>query len=174
MFEGTDLSLAFGGLSGDSNSGGYGNYESGNSYGSNGGGMYDTPTPSGMMQTPSGPKMLPSAPPPAPMPELTVSKSDKMYSQNDYYNDTPVQSKPRPKVVPANTFWERVGNKKMEVAKVVILSLIIVLAFSLDHLILHYLNNFFGQSFLTETQEFIIRLAYPVTIIIIIWLLKSL
>ena len=171
MFEGTDLSVAFGGLGSDT--GGYGNYESGGSFGG-GGGLYDSPAPSGMMQTPSGPKMLPSSPPPAPMPELTVPKSDKMYSQNDYYNDTASgPTKPKVKVVSANTFWDRVGAKKMEVAKVIVLSLIILLAFALDHLVVHYLTNFFGQSFLTETQEFLIRLAYPVSIVIVIWLLKA-
>jgi len=148
MFEGTDLSVAFGSLNGDT------------------GGGYENPQ-----------KMPPVQAPPPPMPELTVPKSDKMYTQNDYYNDTAESTtstkKPKTKMVHADGFWDRVGAKKMEVAKVIILALIIVLAFSLDHMITHYLSNFFGQSFLTDTQEFLVRLAYPVTIVIVIWLLKS-
>jgi uncharacterized membrane protein len=77
------------------------------------------------------------------------------------------------KAMPANTFWDRIGAKKMEVAKVIVFSLVILLAIALDRLITHYLTNFLGNSFLTETQEFLIRLAYPITIIIVIWIIKA-
>ena len=168
MFEGTDLSLAFGGSSGGGGWGGMGG----------GGGMYETATPPGMMQTPSGPKSLPSPPPQAPMPELTIPQSTASHSTMGDSYDPPeqmyAQQSPTKKYkMPTNNFWDRMSSKRLEVAKLVVFALVILLAISLDRFVTHYLTQYFGQSFLTETQELLIRIAYPLIIILVIWLLKS-
>lgn len=158
MFEGTDLSMAFGGIT------------------SGGGGMFDTPTPLGMVQTPSGPKALPTQPPPAPMPELTIPKSTASHAlpPETSYDPPEAMYGQQPKAkVPPNSFWDRMNYKRFEVAKLVVFSLVILLAISLDRFTTHYLTQYFGQSFLTETQELLLRLAYPVVIILIIWLIKA-
>lgn len=178
MFEGTDLSLAFGGTNGGGWGGMNGGGMSGMS-GGGGGGLFETPTPSGMMQTPSGPKLLPTPPPPAPMPDLTIPQSTASHSNMpDSVYDPPeqmyAQQSPTKKYkLPTNNFWDRMGSKKLEVAKLVIFALVILLAISLDRFVTHYLTQYFGQSFLTETQELLVRLAYPLIIILTIWILKA-
>ena len=71
------------------------------------------------------------------------------------------------------SFWDRIGDKKMEVTKVFLLSLVIVLGISIDHLSKHYLEKYISTAFLTETQELLIRLSYPILIILIIWIMKA-
>jgi hypothetical protein len=71
------------------------------------------------------------------------------------------------------SFWDKIGNKKMEVLKVFILSLVIVLGISIDHISKHYLDNYISKSFLTETQEFLVRLSYPLIVILVIWIIKA-
>lgn len=71
------------------------------------------------------------------------------------------------------SFWDKIGQKKKEVIKVFILSLVIVLGISIDHISKHYLDNYISKSFLTETQEFLVRLSYPVMIILLIWIIKA-
>jgi hypothetical protein len=167
MFEGTDLSIAFSGT----------NNNTGNLFGGNGGmSMYDS-TPSGMVQTPAGPKPLPTPPPQAPMPELTSSNISMTNTVGNDFNPQSAmyaqQSAKPVKLPPSNSFWDRMGEKKGEVAKLVIFALVILLAISLDRFVTHYLTQYFGQSFLTETQALLIRLAYPIMIILVIWLIKA-
>jgi hypothetical protein len=71
------------------------------------------------------------------------------------------------------SFWDRIGSKKMEVLKVFLLALVIVLGISIDHLSKHYLDKYISTAFLTESQEFLIRLSYPLIIILLIWVMKA-
>jgi len=71
------------------------------------------------------------------------------------------------------SFWDKIGQKKIEVFKVFLLSLVIVLGLSLDHISKHYLDKYISTAFLTETQEFLVRLSYPVLILLIIWIIKA-
>jgi hypothetical protein len=47
-----------------------------------------------------------------------------------------------------------------------------VLAISIDRVNTHYLTQYVANSILTGTQELLLRVSYPITILIIIWLLK--
>jgi hypothetical protein len=76
--------------------------------------------------------------------------------------------------LPRDSFWDKIGRKKFEVLKVFVLALVIVLGISIDHFSKYYLDNYIGKSFLTETQELLVRLSYPVMVILIIWIIKSL
>lgn len=77
------------------------------------------------------------------------------------------------KRAPNDGFWDKIGRKKLEVLKVFVLSLIIVLGISIDHISKYYLDSYIAKSFLTETQEFLVRLSYPLLVILIIWLIKA-
>lgn len=74
---------------------------------------------------------------------------------------------------PNDGFWDRVANKKWEVFKLFVMSLIVLLAISLDHVACHYLTKYISGSFLTDTQELLVRLGYPVGVLLFIWLLKA-
>jgi len=71
------------------------------------------------------------------------------------------------------SFWDRIGDKKVEVLKVFLLSLVIVLGISIDHFSKHYLEKYISTAFLTETQEVLVRLSYPLIILLFIWIMKA-
>lgn len=72
-----------------------------------------------------------------------------------------------------NTFWNRFTNKKTEVFKLIMFSLVILFAISLDRISTHYLSKYVNENVLTDNQELIIRIAYPVLIILILWIFKA-
>jgi hypothetical protein len=72
-----------------------------------------------------------------------------------------------------NTFWNRFVSKKYEVFKLFLFSLVIVLAISMDKIFAHYLNKYINENILTNTQELIIRISYPILIILILWIFKA-
>ena len=154
MFEGTDLSMAYGG-------GGFDNYNSGS-----------------FPQPPQQPQQQPQQAQALPLPKSTAPHS---MPPDPIYNPPPAMyaqqsATPPPSsgiVPPSDSFWDRIARKKWEVFKYFVMSLIVVLAFSIDHIVCHYMSNYISKSFFTETQEFLIRVSYPVAIILLIWILKA-
>ena len=67
---------------------------------------------------------------------------------------------------------DRFVSKKKDVIKLVLISLTIVLAFSLHYVINDILKAYIMNSILTPTQEMLTKLSYPVTILLIIWTIK--
>ena len=155
MFDGTDLSVAYGSYNGDVGLGG----------GMGGGQLHSQ---SQQHQAP---------PHDAPIPKSTASHSmppDPVYAPPPaMYAQQSSHAKPSGYLPPSDGFWDRVALKKWEVFKFFLMSLIVVLALSIDNVATHYMTSYIGKSFLTETQELLIRLSYPVGIILIIWLLKA-
>lgn len=72
-----------------------------------------------------------------------------------------------------NTFWNRFVSKKYEVFKLFLFSLVIVLAIGTDKIFGHYLNKYINENILTNTQELIIRVSYPILIILVLWIFKA-
>jgi len=86
------------------------------------------------------------------------------------------QQQPEPKVIykePQVSFWDKLGQTKGDVFKLFLFALVILIAIAFDRLIFTYLKYYIENNMLDGTNEFIIRLAYPVGIIVVIWLLKS-
>lgn len=86
------------------------------------------------------------------------------------------QQQPEPKVIykePQVSFWDKLGQTKGDVFKLFLFALVILIAIAFDRLIFTYLKYYIENNMLDGTNEFIIRLAYPVGIIVGIWLLKS-
>lgn len=75
---------------------------------------------------------------------------------------------------PSYSFWDRMTLKRTEVIKLSLFSLVILLAIALDKISNHYLSKYISENVLTDTQEFMIRLSYPVVIFLILWIAKSL
>lgn len=75
---------------------------------------------------------------------------------------------------PSYSFWDRMTLKRTDVIKLAIFSLVIVLAIALDRMGTHYLTKYLSDNVLTDFQEFMLRLSYPVIIFILLWIVKSL
>jgi ABC-type bacteriocin/lantibiotic exporter with double-glycine peptidase domain len=74
---------------------------------------------------------------------------------------------------PTYSFWDRMAMKRPDVIKLVIFSLVIVLAISIYKLGTHYMTKYITDNVLTDFQEFMVRLAYPVLVFLILWMAKS-
>lgn len=83
------------------------------------------------------------------------------------------QQEPQPQIIPTESFWDRISQKRYEILKVFVLSLIVLLAISMDHVFTHYLTQYISNSLLTTLQEFLVRISYPVAILLMIWFIKS-
>ena len=64
--------------------------------------------------------------------------------------------------------------KRSEVIKLAIFSLVIVLAISLDRIGTHYITKYLNDNILSDMQELLLRISYPVVIFLILWIIKSL
>ena len=74
---------------------------------------------------------------------------------------------------PQVSFWDKLGQTKGDVFKLFLFALVILIAIAFDRLIFTYLKQYVENNMLNGTNEFIIRLAYPIGVIVVIWLLKS-
>lgn len=99
-----------------------------------------------------------------------VTQDASYSSSNDMYG----QQTPQPKIYRGgDSFWDKIGQKKMEVIKMFVLSLVIVLGLSLDRLAGHYMNDYVAKAILTNVQEFMVRVSYPVGVILFLWIMKA-
>jgi hypothetical protein len=64
--------------------------------------------------------------------------------------------------------------KRSEVVKLAVFSLVIVLAIALDRIGTHYISKYINDNVFTEMQELLLRASYPVTVFLILWIVKSL
>lgn len=72
------------------------------------------------------------------------------------------------------SFFDRMSLKKDEVIKLAIFSLVIVLGIAMDRIGTHYISKYLDENVLTDMQEFLLRLSYPVVIFLVLWMMKSL
>lgn len=75
---------------------------------------------------------------------------------------------------PEYSFWDRMVMSKREVLKLFILSIVIILAISLEKFGSYYLNSYLTSTDLTTFQEFMVRLSFPVIVFLFLWIIKSL
>ena len=80
---------------------------------------------------------------------------------------------PRQPLYAGPSYWDRLAGKRGEVAKMIVLSLVVLLAISLDRMSSHYLTGYIGAAFLTMSQEFLVRLSYPLIVLLCLWMLKA-
>lgn len=73
-----------------------------------------------------------------------------------------------------HTFWDKMSMKRSEVIKLGIFSLVIVLAIAIDRISTHYISRYLSDNILTNFQEFMLRLAYPVVVFLFLWIVKAL
>ena len=71
------------------------------------------------------------------------------------------------------SYWDRLASKRAEVFKLIAFSLVFLLGLSLHHMAKSYLKSYINDAFLTPIQEALVRLSYPVIVILVLWLLKT-
>ena len=74
---------------------------------------------------------------------------------------------------PQRSFWDKLGQTKGDVYKLFLFALVILIAIAFDRLIFTYLKQYIEENVVTGFNEFIVRLSYPIGVIVVIWLLKS-
>ena len=97
-------------------------------------------------------------------------KNYNLYDNSQY--NTQVNDNYR-KRVPEYNFFDRMNMKKSEVIKLALFSLVIVLGISVDRMITYYLSKYIGDNILTEFQEFLLRISYPIGIFLVLWIFKA-
>ena len=70
-------------------------------------------------------------------------------------------------------FIDRMNLKKTEVIKLALFSLVIVLGISIDRMLTFYLSRYINDNVLTDFQELLLRLSYPITIFLLLWIFKA-
>ena len=75
---------------------------------------------------------------------------------------------------PEYSFWDRMVMSKREVLKLFILSIVIILAISLEKVGSYYLNSYLTSTDLSSFQELMVRLSFPIIIFLFLWIIKSL
>lgn len=88
-------------------------------------------------------------------------------------NELKKQQKLTANIQQQSTYIDKLFAKKKELLKIIQFSLIIVLAMSIHFIIDYYLKYYIKNNDLTFERELIIRLIYPISIIFIIWNLKT-
>jgi len=76
--------------------------------------------------------------------------------------------------VPEYSFWDRMVLSRREVLKLFILALVVVIGISLERIGCHYITNYINSNDLTTIQELLVRFSFPILIILILWIIKSL
>jgi hypothetical protein len=76
--------------------------------------------------------------------------------------------------VPEYSFWDRMVLSRREVLKLFILALVVVIGISLERIGCHYITNYINSNDLTTIQELLVRFSFPIVIILILWIIKSL
>jgi len=71
------------------------------------------------------------------------------------------------------SFMDRMNMKRGEVIKLALFSLVIVLGISIDRILTYYLTRYVEDNVLTDFQELLLRLSYPIAVFLLLWIFKA-
>lgn len=114
--------------------------------------------------TPSAPQTAPGATSHATPPNVAYNPPAQMYATEPTVANSAFHE----------SFWDKLANKKWDVIKLVILSLVVLLAMSIDRVGNFYLLKYINASLLSSSQEFLVRLSYPIIVLLSMWIIKAL
>ena len=153
LFEGTDLSMAYSGFSDQQ------------PY------VQQSQPTAPTVQSMQLPPVVQQPPPQAPRQMVSVQQPSEvvyqppeaMYTQQPAVQPTPQQ----------DSFLDRLSAHRYDVLKVTMFAFVILLAISFDRFFNHYLTQYISQAVLTNMQEILVRLSYPVAVLLVIWFVKA-
>ena len=131
------------------------------------------------MQQSSPPPQMQSLPHQQPPPQMQSSPHQQSPQQMSYMMNKQMMEKEKfmnmyNTGVPEYSFWDRMVLSRREVLKLFILALVVVIGISLEKIGCHYLTNYINSNDLTTIQELLVRFSFPILIILILWIIKSL
>ncbi len=106
-----------------------------------------------------------------------TSKAQKASAQHSNYAPTAFpfvdagSLQPPPLSEPG--YFEKMGSRKKDVLKLVILALMVTLGISLHWLGSHYVAEFIETSDFSPNQRLAVRVGYPLAIVFVLWNLKA-
>jgi hypothetical protein len=106
----------------------------------------------------------------AEVPSMSAGNNKEQF-QNMYNQE---YATPQPVYRRDYSFWDKMSMKRGDIIKLIVFALIIVLGISIDRITTHYLTKYISDNILTDFQEFMLRLSYPVVVILVLWIIKSL
>ena len=124
--------------------------------------------PPQMPQQPPQPPQPPQQPPQIPQQFL----HQQQIPQQVYKINT--QNHQQQQRYPEYSFWDRMVLSRRDMLKLFILALVVVIGISLERIGCHYLTNYINSNDLTTIQELLVRFSFPLVIILILWIIKSL
>ena len=73
----------------------------------------------------------------------------------------------------ARSFSDRLAAKRGEVWRMALLALVVVLALATHDMLSHYLNAYLADAFLSPGHEVLVRIGYPVAVLLFAWVAKA-
>lgn len=74
---------------------------------------------------------------------------------------------------PTQSYFEVLGSKKRDIMKLIILSMMVLLAISIHSFVMFLIKEGLASSEMSFKQEIGIRLLYPIVVLFILWNLKA-
>ena len=103
------------------------------------------------------------------LPPVVQQPSEVVYQPPEaMYAQQPTQPMPQ-----EESFLDRLSAHRYDVLKVTMFAFVILLALALHDFFGHYLTKYLSDSVLTNTQELLVRLGYPVAVILVVWFVKA-
>ena len=75
--------------------------------------------------------------------------------------------------LPEPGYMDSLWNRRRAIVKLCVLSLVVLLAISGHATVWHYLREYIEVASLTQRQELAIRLAYPLSVLAVLWHVKT-
>ncbi len=178
MFDGTDLSMAYGTSLGGGGGGQFGNALGGSQGGHGHGEGIET---QGFLLSGNGANVQMPPPPQNTStdsivlpPPAEAATSHAIPPDTPYYPPQAMYAKGGAmRAAVSDSMWDKMGNRKYDVLKLVVLSLVILLAMSSDRVVNYYLSKYLTAGLFTTTQEFFVRLSYPLIVLLLLWWIKA-
>jgi hypothetical protein len=93
--------------------------------------------------------------------------SAELKRQRDMYNQQQQQQSSQP------GYLDKLWGKKRDVMKLVMFTLVFMLALSLHWVAKYYMKDYLESNAMTPTKEFFFRLLYPCVVLFIVWNMRA-
>lgn len=70
-------------------------------------------------------------------------------------------------------YLDKLLSKKRDVTKLIVFSLVVLLALSLHDVLSFYIKQYLDEAALTAIKEFCVRIIYPIVILFVLWNIKA-
>ena len=92
--------------------------------------------------------------------------------QQSPIQQSPIQQSPIQQLPINNSYY--MNQVPIQQQQIIKKQQVIVLGISIFQLVYHYLTQYLSDNILSSTQEFIVRISYPILIFLLLWIIKSL